>query len=631
MATIDLLIEKVNDLQDICVSNNITNTIDLPQIVVVGSQSSGKSSVLENIIGRDILPRGSGIVTKRPLILQLIYSKTEDYAVFNHIDKKFTNFDEVKQTIIEETEKVLRSKNDVSSSPITLKYYSSNVLTLTLVDLPGLVRVPTNDQPKDISAKITEICRKYVSNKNALILAVSSANTDIANSDALQLAREVDPGYERTIGVLTKLDLMDSGTDVVDVLAGRIINLKLGFVPVINRSQNDIENKKDIKQALEDEKSFFQNHPSYKKNSSYCGTAYLVSKLHNILHEHIKECLPDLQENITNLMMTTQDSLNNLGCVFSSPKENVMKIINSISQRFTNTLNGNVETNNNELTGGARLNYTFNHHFTGFLSKLTALENIKDDQIRALLYNSSGSSSVLLFGHSAFERLAKMSIQTLKPHSIKLVSIIFSELVKIIKHVINESAANRYPRLSEKIANSLVFHFKERSEKTHHLVSSFLEWNISYINTKHPDFIKWNEILIKEVESTVTESKTERIDFYKTAGTGRVTLDSIPNILKIQGDLSQQEVMEIGIIKSMVTSYFEIIKKIIIDQVPKAIMAELVKKSEDSIQEVLFKEIYDRPDLESLISESKEIVTERARLEETLKGLKQAYDIMCSL
>jgi vacuolar protein sorting-associated protein 1 len=631
MSTIDLLIERINRLQDICSENNIVNRLSLPQIVVLGSQSSGKSSVLENIVGRDILPRGTGIVTKRPLILQLIHSKTEDYAVFNHIpDKRFSNFEDVRSEIVAETNRVLRSKNDVSALPITLKYYSSKVLTLTLVDLPGLVRIPTNDQPKDICAKITEICRKYVLNKNALILAVSSANTDIANSDALQLAREVDCGYDRTIGVLTKVDLMDAGTDVVDVLAGRVINLKLGFVPVVNRSQTDIEKGKEIAAALRDEEKFFSLHSSYKKNRLYCGTPYLVIKLHNILHEHIKQCLPELQETISSTMADAQARLRELGCSYSSPKEIAMKIISGVSQRFSDMLSGNTEARSNELTGGARLNYTLNNHFGGFINKLGAMDNTRDEQIRVLLYNSGGSSPVLFFAQTAFERLSRGSVQALKPHSLKLVNIVLSELVKITREIVDSSAASRYPRLSERVVGAMVGLLKERSEVAHKLIEAFVDWNIVHINTKHPDFVRWNELLVKEMEGQGTERKAEKIDFYKGAE-GRMTLDSLPSTLRIQGAMSKQEMMEIGIIKSMVTSYFEIIKKIVADQVPKAIMSELVRKSELQMQEMLFREIYEKEDLSALMSESREAEDERRNLEATIRALKQAYDIICSL
>ncbi|UTX44254.1 dynamin [Encephalitozoon hellem] len=627
----DLLIEKINDLQDICIENGISNKIELPQIVVVGSQSSGKSSVLENIIGRDILPRGTGIVTRRPLILQLIHSKTEDYAVFNHLqEKRYTDFEEVKKEIVRETNRVLKSKNDVSPQPIILKYYSSKVLTLTLVDLPGLVRVPTNDQPKDICTKITEMCRKYVSNKNALILAVSSANTDISNSDALQLAREVDHNYERTIGVLTKVDLMDSGTDVVDILAGRIICLRLGFVPVVNRSQQDIEKNKGIQQALKDEELFFSTHESYKRNRAYCGTAYLISKLHNILHEHIRQCLPELQERINSGMIDAQNNLRDLGNVCLSPKENVMRIINGVSKRFSDILSGNIESKGNELMGGARLNYAFNHHFSKFINRLGALDSIHDEQIRALLYNSSGSSSVLLFGHAAFEKLARISVESFKPHSLKLVSIVFSELVRMIKHIVDGSTINRYPVLGEKVISSAIRMLKERCDATHRLVESFIDWNTGYISTKHPDFIKWSEMLSKELEDSTAERKAERIDFYKGMET-KATLDSIPNTLRIRDGLSEQEAIEISMIKSMVESYFEITKKIVVDQVPKAIMCELVKKAENSLQETLFLEIYNRDDIDTIASESEEVRMERGRIESMLKALKQAYDIICSL
>ena len=147
------------------------------------------------------------------------------------------------------------------------------------MDLPGLTKVPVGDQPKDIERQIKDMVLKQIMKPNAIILAVTAANTDLANSDGLKLAREVDPEGQRTIGVLTKVDLMDEGTDVVEILAGRIIPLRLGYVPVVNRGQRDIENKKAISFALENEHNFFNNHKSYKSKAAYCGTPYLARKL----------------------------------------------------------------------------------------------------------------------------------------------------------------------------------------------------------------------------------------------------------------------------------------------------------------------------------------------------------------
>jgi replication fork clamp-binding protein CrfC len=160
-----------------------------------------------------------------------------------------------------------------------LRIFSPNVLTLTLVDLPGLTKVPVGDQPRDIEKQIRDMLMRYISKPNAIILAVTAANTDLANSDGLKMARETDPEGTRTIGVLTKVDLMDQGTDVVDILAGRVIPLKLGYVPVVNRGQRDIDANKPISSSLDNERKFFENHPSYASKAQYCGTGWLARKL----------------------------------------------------------------------------------------------------------------------------------------------------------------------------------------------------------------------------------------------------------------------------------------------------------------------------------------------------------------
>lgn len=245
------------------------------------------------------MPRGSGIVTRRPLILQLINkpaspetngdkkiqttdseSNVDEYGEFLHLpNEKFYDFNKIRDEIVRETETKVGKNAGISPAPINLRIYSPNVLTLTLVDLPGLTRVPVGDQPKDIEKQITDMVLKHITKPNAIILAVTSANQDLANSDGLKLARQVDPEGQRTIGVLSKIDLMDEGTDVVDILAGRIIPLRLGYVPVVNRGQRDIENKRPIAYALESEKAFFENHKAYRNKASYCGTPYLARKL----------------------------------------------------------------------------------------------------------------------------------------------------------------------------------------------------------------------------------------------------------------------------------------------------------------------------------------------------------------
>lgn len=105
-----------------------------------------------------------------------------------------------------------------------------------MIDMPGITKIPTGDQPFDIENRILELSMHYIKPKNSIIMAVCAANVDLANSDAIKLARRVDPFGERTIGVMTKIDLMDEGTNAIDIISGKVIPLKLGFVGVVCRS-----------------------------------------------------------------------------------------------------------------------------------------------------------------------------------------------------------------------------------------------------------------------------------------------------------------------------------------------------------------------------------------------------------
>ncbi|XP_014678673.1 PREDICTED: dynamin-1-like [Priapulus caudatus] len=197
------LIPLVNKLQDAFTHLGVSMSLDLPQIAVVGSQSAGKSSVLENFVGKDFLPRGSGIVTRRPLILQLMNANVEYGEFLHQKGRKYTDFDQIRKEIEDETDRVTGMNKGISSVPINLRVYSPHVLNLTLVDLPGMTKVAVGDQPPDIEVQIREMVLQFITKDNCLILAVSPANTDLANSDALKIAKEVDPQGVRTIGVIT--------------------------------------------------------------------------------------------------------------------------------------------------------------------------------------------------------------------------------------------------------------------------------------------------------------------------------------------------------------------------------------------------------------------------------------------
>jgi GTP-binding protein EngB required for normal cell division len=198
--------------------------IKLPRIAVLGTQSSGKSSVLESIVGIDFLPRGEGVCTRRPLELRLVYTagSPEPWAKFEGNDKKFTNFLEVRAMIETLTDEVAGRNKGIVDDPIILTVYSNTCPDLTLIDLPGITRIPLSgsDQPDDIEKITKEMAYRYVSDPRTIILVVVPANADISTSEALQMAKKVDTPGLRTLGVITKIDIMDRGTSARKLIMG---------------------------------------------------------------------------------------------------------------------------------------------------------------------------------------------------------------------------------------------------------------------------------------------------------------------------------------------------------------------------------------------------------------------------
>ncbi|WCJ30506.1 dynamin related protein [Euphorbia peplus] len=218
------VIPLLNKLQEVIapVSRDLLN-LSLPHVAVVGSQSSGKSSVLEALVGRDFLPRGCDISTRRPLLLMLENCPPgedgdgdgggDEWGVFAHLPgKTFYDFGEIRLEIQAETEREAGSNKGVSDKEICLRICSPYVLNMTLIDLPGITKVPVGDQPSDIETRIRSMIMTHIKQENCIILAVSPANSDLATSDALQMAKAARFTSSRTIGVITKLDIMDRGS-----------------------------------------------------------------------------------------------------------------------------------------------------------------------------------------------------------------------------------------------------------------------------------------------------------------------------------------------------------------------------------------------------------------------------------
>lgn len=684
----EALIPIINKLQD--VFNTVgADIIHLPQIVVVGTQSSGKSSVLESLVGRDILPRGTGIVTRRPLVLQLVHIDSEDrrktneengidgeeWGKFLHSKNKiYTNFDDIRHEIEAETERISGINKGISDEPIQLKVFSPHVVNLTLVDLPGITKVPVGDQPKDIEIQIRDLIIQYISNPNSIILAVTAANTDMATSEALKVAREVDPDGRRTLAVVTKLDLMDAGTDAMDVLMGRVIPVKLGIIGVVNRSQLDINQKKTVTDSIHDEYSFLQK--KYPSLANRNGTKYLARTLNRLLMHHIRDCLPELKTRINVLATQYQSLLNGYGEPVDDKSATLLQLITKFAAEYCHTIEGTakyIETT--ELCGGARICYIFHETFGRTLESVDPLGGLTTIDVLTAIRNATGPRPALFVPEVSFELLVKRQIKRLEEPSLRCVELVHEEMQRIIQHCSNYSTQEllRFPKLHDAIVEVVTSLLRKRLPVTNEMVHNLVGIELAYINTKHPDFADACGLINNNIEeqrrnrmrdlpsavprdkaagSSQSGSGTEQGD----GGTGNwrgmlkkgdegisaqgsflaspqrghaVNLLDVP--VPVSRKLSAREQRDCEVIERLIKSYFLIVRKNIQDSVPKAVMHFLVNHTKDCLQSELVGQLYKTALLNDLLTESEDMAQRRSEAADMLKALQKASQVIAEV
>ncbi|XP_045534076.1 dynamin-1-like protein isoform X3 [Papilio machaon] len=697
----EALIPVINKLQD--VFNTVgADAIQLPQIVVLGTQSSGKSSVIESLVGRSFLPRGPGIVTRRPLILQLVYSpkdskehrsaeegtvNLEEWGKFLHTkDKIYSDFDQIRQEIERETDRMAGSNKGICPEPINLKIYSTKVVNLTLVDLPGITKVPIGDQPEDIENQIRNLIIKHIANPNSIILAVTAANTDMATSEAIKMAKEVDPDGRRTLAVVTKLDLMDAGTDAIDILCGRVIPVKLGIIGVVNRSQQDIIDNKTILDALKDEATYLQR--KYPTIATRNGTPYLAKTLNRLLMHHIRDCLPELKVRVNVMISQFQSLLNSYGEDVSDKSQTLLQIITKFASAYCSTIEGtarNIETT--ELCGGARICYIFHETFGRTLDSIHPLVGLTRMDILTAIRNATGPRPALFVPEVSFELLVKRQIRRLEDPSLRCVELVHEEMQRIVQHCGTEVQQEmlRFPRLHQRIVDVVTQLLRTRLPATNSMVENLVAIELAYINTKHPDFHREAALVsgllkstdgIIEDHSPVYRQKTPRPTstvptIFKFNGspenkvlTPQKPVNLLPEVpsqtSRKLSDREQHDCDVIGgrsetspsqktnektlegivmmqlnsmgdLVEKLIKSYFYIVRKSIQDSVPKAVMHFLVNYVQDNLQSELVTHLYKSDQAESLLNESEHIAQRRKEAADMLKALQRAGQIISEI
>ncbi|XP_062083933.1 phragmoplastin DRP1E-like [Humulus lupulus] len=440
----------------------------LPSVAVVGGQSSGKSSVLESIVGRDFLPRGSGIVTRRPLVLQL--HKTEqgvqEYAEFLHLpNKRFTHFAMIRKEIQDETDRMTGRSKKISPVPIHLSIFSSNVVNLTLIDLPGLTKVAVEGQPESIVKDIENMVRSYVDKPNCIILAITPANQDVATSDAIKLAREVDPTGDRTFGVLTKIDLMDKGTNALDVLEGKSYRLQHPWVGIVNRSQSDINKNVEMVAARRREREFFATSPEYGHLANEMGSEYLAKLLSKHLESAIKAHLPEILSLINKSIDEIEREMDNLGrpVAVDAGLYTILELCRAFDQIFKEHLDGG-------RPGGDLIHDILERQLPSALRQLPFERHLSFQNVRKVVSEADGYQPHLVAPEQGYRRLIDGALNYFRGPAQTSVELVHSALKDLVRRSIKETKElKRFPTLEAELAaavNTALARFREESKKT---------------------------------------------------------------------------------------------------------------------------------------------------------------------
>ncbi|WZY91063.1 hypothetical protein YC2023_047798 [Brassica napus] len=605
MATMESLIGLVNRIQRACTAlgdygggNNALSSLweALPSVAVVGGQSSGKSSVLESIVGRDFLPRGSGIVTRRPLVLQLHKTEhgTYEYAEFLHLtNKRFTNFSLVRKEIQDETDRITGKNKQISPVPIHLSIFSPNVVDLTLIDLPGLTKVAVEGQPETIAEDIESMVRSYVAKvsiasssytllvlPNCLILAISPANQDIATSDAIKLAKEVDPTGGRTFGVLTKLDLMDKGTNALDVIEGRSYRMQYPWAGIVNRSQADINKNVDMMVARRKEREYFETSPDYGHLANKMGSEYLAKMLSKLLESVIRARIPNIITLINRSIEELERELDQLGrpiAIDAGAKlYNILGMCRAFEKIFKEHLDGG-------RPGGARIYGIFDYQLPGAIRKLPFDRHLSLESVKRIVSQSDGYQPHLIAPEMGYRRLIEGSLYLFRGPAEASVN---AEL-------------KRFPSLQTELAaaaNSSLEKFREESMKS---VLRLVDMEASYLTV---DFFR----------------KLHEMD---TQGSQNTSLSS-PTTVEQNGE------RQFRTIASNVAGYIRMVADTLANTIPKAVVHCQVRQAKLALLNYFYTQMSQRQGkhLGQLLDENPALMERRLQCAKRLELYKNARD-----
>jgi GTP-binding protein EngB required for normal cell division len=587
---------------------------EVPRLVVVGTQSSGKSSLLNGIMGADILPLGEQMVTRAPLSLQLVHSpdpaamraefgdfsdgvwRVEQNIPLACPDPTAAQLGQIRGAIEAQTDARAGSQKGVSDAPIFLRLHSPHVPNLSLVDLPGLTMtaLTAQGQPKDIKEQIRKMVAAYIEPARTIILMVCPARADLEADPAVELCREYDPSGARTVGVLTKVDLMNAGTDVSRYLTNNVpSDLQLGLGYFACKMRGPAESRATVREGFVAEQAYFGGHPVYGRASSSfsdrLGVPPLTVFLSRVLIQHLRTHMPTILQEVQTLYSATERRYAELGPAVPPDDASRSALVQSVVASFCREFVGSLVEKRADIKTGRRIKDAF-QALTASLKAVQPFNphDFTDEYLLEAVRDCEGNH--LSFPIPPIELVEHMvahpekrPVRQLLPPCLSCLSDVHEELRALSRHLLQAPQLLRFPKLQARLREEVEGLLDRERAATQAKLEDLIEMEEAYVYTDDPSFLSELSAAVKKLVSR----------------------------------------LDAPLLRTVLTAYFETVARAITNAAPKAIMLHLVRASQHRVYTALFETLGRQPP-EGLLAEPPEMDAKRRADVDLLAKLRAA-------
>ncbi|KAM0980426.1 hypothetical protein PS2_013390 [Malus domestica] len=619
------LLDAVDKLRNLMVMDE---GIQLPTIVVVGDQSSGKSSVLESLAGIS-LPRGQGICTRVPLIMRLQHhsSPQPEFSLEYNGRVDRTDEENIAEDIVKATSSIAGGGKGISNTPLTLLVKKNGVPDLTMVDLPGITRVPVHGQPENIYDQIKDMIMEYIKLEESIILNVLSATVDFTTCESIRMSQSVDKTGERTLAVVTKVDKAPEG--LLEKVTGDDVNIGLGYVCVRNRIGDET-----YEEAGAMAHELFQTHQLLSKiDKSIVGIPVLAHKLVHIQANSIAKNLPDIVKKINERLNFCIMELNKMPKSLSSVAEAMtafMQIIGLAKESLRKILlRGEFEeyAEDNRMHCTARLVEMLNQYSDELhrCPESDAKSNFLMEEIK-ILEENKGISLPNFLPRNAFHIILQRKVNGISSIPIAFVEQVWIYIEEAVISVLMRNSENYYQlQLSARRAgHNLMAKMKEGSIKW---MLELVEMEKLTDYTCDADYVsEWNKLMASQnqfIHGVLTDENKPSIIAIEGIGEIEVgVLRKYPHVLAQAYDL-----------KMRMTAYWKVVLRRFVDFMALHLQLSVNNLVNKEMEAEIVNELMGPygGGIERMLEESPAVAVKREKLNKSIKKLRDSKEVVAKI